>query len=87
MATIFSKSNVPRPVTCGAQNQPTSKMKRYKSGGTNGIPSRDGRESISVAARVRTRYDVVEALKSVAVQPEIEETERGPAVRNKKVIN
>jgi hypothetical protein len=57
-------------------NQSTSKMKRYKSGGTNGIPSRYGRKSISVAAQARPRCDVVEARASVtqAVQPRIEET-------------
>jgi hypothetical protein len=50
----FPKSGVPRPVTYGAQNQPTSKMKIYRPGGMNGIPSSNGRESISAAALIRT---------------------------------
>ena len=61
-------------------------MKRHKSGGTNGIPSNDRRESIKVAARVRARCDVIEASFPVAVQPVIEETKRGLAVRNTVVI-
>jgi hypothetical protein len=54
--------------------------KKYKSGGTDGIPSIGARESISVAARVRTRCDVLDALKDIAVQPEIEETKWGDCV-------
>ena len=61
-------------------------MKRYKSGGTNGIPSRDGRESNAVAARVRTNNDVVKAHQSVLIQPRIEKTKRALALRNAKVI-
>ncbi len=61
-------------------------MKKYQSGGTNGIPSNAGKESFSVASRVKARCDVVEARSPVAVQPVIEETKRGPAVRNTVVI-
>ncbi len=68
------------------KNQPTSKTRRYQSGGTNGIPLSDGRESFSFAARVRARCDVSEAREQVVVQPGIEETKRGLAVRNKIVI-
>jgi hypothetical protein len=65
-------------------------MKRYKSGGTNGIPSIDSSESRSVATRVRkTTPDVGEALASALrlVKPGIEKTECGLAFRNKEVIN
>jgi len=75
-------------VTYGAQNQPTSKI-RYKPGGTYGIPSFDGRESRSAAARVGTPYDVVEGFEGrefAPVQPEIEPTKLGLAIRNKEVI-
>src|SRR6266702_594622 len=82
----FLKSGVPRPVTYDAQTQPTSNMKRFQSSGTNGIPPGDGRESLSLAALVRARCDVSEAREQVAVQPGIEETKRGLAVRNKIVI-
>jgi hypothetical protein len=61
-------------------------MKRCKSSGTNRIPSRDGRESLSVAARVKTRCDVAKAVSSVAVQQGIEETKRALAFRNTVVI-
>jgi len=61
-------------------------MKRYQSGGTNGIPPYDGRESFSLAALVRARCDVIEAREPVVVQPGIEETKRGLAVRNTIVI-
>ena len=61
------------------------KMKRYKPGGKNGITSTDGRESISVATRIRTRCDVVEAVSSL-VQPGIEENKWGPAIQNSVVI-
>ena len=82
--SIAEKFSVPRPVTYGAQNQPTSKMKGYKR--ANGIPSGDGRESRGVAARVRTRYDVLEAPNSDSVQPGIDETQRRSVVRNKEII-
>ena len=61
-------------------------MKRYKSGGTNGIPSIDGRESNAAAARVRTNNDVVKAHQSVLIQPRIEKPKRALALRNAKVI-
>ncbi len=61
-------------------------MKRYKYGRTNGIPSSDGKESISFAARVRARCDIVEARSPFGVQPGIEETKRVLAFRNKMII-
>ena len=61
-------------------------MKRDKSGRTNGIPSRDSSEPSSATARVGTRSNVVQAIRS-AVQPGIEETKRGTVVRNTEVIN
>jgi hypothetical protein len=90
----FTKSGVPTPVTFRAQNEPTSKMKRYMSGGTYGIPSFDGRESNSAAARVRTLHDVVEdpevlgyiCVGYMVVQPGIEPTKRGITIRNTEVI-
>ena len=63
------------------------KTKRCKSGGTNGIPPLGGRESISVAARVRTPFDVLYASASFTVQPGIEETKRGLVFRKEEVIN
>ncbi len=58
----------------------------WRDDGTNGIPSSDGRESFSLAPRIRARFDVVEARSPVAVQPGIEETKRRLAVRNTVVI-
>lgn len=55
-------------------------------GWTNGIPSGDGRESFSSAARVRARGDIVEARTPTAVQPGIEETKGGLAFRDTVVI-
>jgi len=55
-------------------------MKRHKFRGTNGVPSLDGGESFSIATRIRARCDVVEALGASAVQPEVEEAERGLAL-------
>ncbi len=40
-----------RPETYQAENQPTSKMWRHVSRGTNRTPSSDGQESVSAAAR------------------------------------
>jgi hypothetical protein len=53
-----------------------------KSRMTNSIPSSGGRESSGPAARIRARYDVIEAVEAVAIQPGVEETERGLAIRN-----
>jgi len=82
----FKKFGVPRPETYQAENQPTSKMKRRKSRGTNRIPSSDGREPICAAARVRARCNVLEAHESVAVQPGIEEAKWALPIRNHEVI-
>ena len=74
-------------MTYGAQNQPTSKVKRYKSGGTHGIPPKDGFESNSEAApNVPTRPDVFEAPHSPTVQPGIEKTKWVVPIRNTVVI-
>ncbi len=56
-------------------------MKRHnlKSCETNWIPSIDGRESVSVTTQIRARCDVVETHEATAVQPGIEEAERGLA--------
>ena len=54
---------------------------------THRIPSVGGLESLSVAARVISSYNVIEAPKSVRVQPRIEETTRGVEVGNTVVIN
>src|SRR6266702_3258014 len=48
----------------------------------NRIPSSDRGESISPAARIRTRHDVVEARKAVAIQPGVEEAKWGLALGN-----
>jgi hypothetical protein len=71
----FRKSSVPKPVTY-VWNPRSIKVERCF-GGTNGIPSVNGRESNGVAARVRARCDVVEALAGLPIQPDIEEAERG----------
>ena len=68
------------------EHEINGRTKRYKSGGTNWIPSTGSRESISVAARVRTMCDVVYAPPKSAVQPRIEETKRGLVFRNTEVI-
>jgi len=71
------------------KNQPTLKtrrLRRYQSGGTNRIPLSNGRESFSFEARVRARCDVSEAREQVVIQPGIEETKWGLAIRNKIVI-
>ncbi|SRR6266702_166768 len=77
-ACRFKKSGVPRPVTYRAENQPTSQTKRHKSRGTNRIPFGDRRESLSAAARVGPRCDIVEACEALGIQPGIEEAERVP---------
>ena len=61
-------------------------MKRYKAGGTNGITSISGKESKSVVALVRTPYDAVDVIKSISVQPGVEETKPGLAFRNEEVM-
>ena len=79
-------SGVPKSMTYVAQNWSRSKMKRYNAGGTNGITSISGKEDKSFAARVRTPYDAVEVIKSISVQPGVEETKPGLAFRNEEVI-
>lgn len=74
-------------MTYGTQDQPKSKMRRCKSGGTNEIPSIDVSESRSVAAWVRTKSDVGEARASALVKPGIEKTKCGLTFRNKEAIN
>ena len=54
---------------------------------TNGIPSFGSQESIGVAARVTTRYNVLDAPKSTGVHQRIEETKRAYVVENTEVIN
>ena len=61
--------------------------KRHKRRGTYGIPSLGGLESIGFAARVGTKYNIVESLESVEVQPRIEETTRLPVVGKAEVMN
>ena len=62
-------------------------MKRYKSGGTNGIPSFQGGEPNTAAASVITNFDVEEGRDYVlSVKPGIEETKRVQALRNTEVI-
>ena len=68
-------SGVPKSMTYIAQNQSRLKMKRYKTGRTNGITSIGWKESKSVVTR--TLYDVVEAMKSVSVQLGVEDSRRG----------
>jgi hypothetical protein len=87
------KSSDPRPVTYGAQRQPTPKV-RDKSGGTHGIPSNDGGESICIAARVRARRDVAQARAAATraiepiepIEPRVDKAERGPAFRKQVII-
>ncbi len=54
--------------------------------GTHRIPSSDGGESISVAARVRSGRNVVEACEAALVQQGVEEAERRLALRESVVI-
>ena len=64
--------------------------KRYECGGTNRIPSRSSHESAAAAARVTTKFDVVDALVfSIAhiVQKLIEETKWILFVGKKEVIH
>ena len=65
----------------------TSGAGRHKWDRTNRIPSRCGHESISVAARVTTKYNVLDARDSVRVQQIIEEAKCWPLVENTEVIN
>jgi hypothetical protein len=81
------KLGVPRPVTCGAQGHPTSKIN--KSGGTHRIPSNGSRESFGAATRIRATCDVIESYEVASVQsvqPGVEEAERGKASRKLPVI-
>ena len=54
--------------------------------GTNGVPSLDGAESISLARRVRARCNVNEAFAGVTIEPGVEEAERLLALGNHEVI-
>ena len=61
----------------------------YKTGGTHGVPSFSGGESLAITARVRPSFDIVEALHAVfiqPIQPWVEEAERGLALRKFVVI-
>ena len=62
------------------------KSEESKSCRTNRIPSSARRESSGLTARIRTRYDVIEAREAFAIQPGVEEAKRGPAIRNQEVI-
>lgn len=53
---------------------------------SDGIPAAGSRETISVAARVATRGNVVEAGASLAVQPGVEETQRSLALGQEVVV-
>ena len=50
---------------------------RHKHSGTYRIPSIGGLKSIGAAARVRTRFNVLDAFVSGGVQPRIEVTNAG----------
>ena len=49
---------------------------------THRILSNGGGESINVAVQVRSRCDIFEAHEEAPVQPGVEETERGLALRD-----
>ena len=74
MQLQVSKSG--RPQTRDLGRDLKSEMKRKTKRDTNGIPSGGGSEPFSVAARVRARRDVGDAIFSAAIQPGIEEAER-----------
>ena len=61
-------------------------MKRRKSGGAYRIPPGDRGESVSPTARVLAKCDVGEARAADAVEPGVEETERGHAFRKAVVV-
>ena len=79
-----SKLGVPRPVTYVGLGQPSSKVKRHKASETHGIPSLNGGESLSFAARVRTDRDVGEATEGGdrTIQQRIKEAEWALAFRD-----
>ncbi len=55
----------------------TAKVNRHKAGGSYGVPPLDGRESVGIAARVRTRRDVVEARKATTIKQGFEKLSVG----------
>ena len=79
-------SRVPRPVTYGAQRQPTPKFKGERSGGTNRIPSRDGGEPSCTAARVRARRDVVQCPAADTIEPRVQPAESAVAMPKPEII-
>ena len=68
--------------------QKKRKKKNRSAGGTHRIPLRASHESISAAARVTTKFNVLEAEapESAGVQPRIEETKRVPRAGNDEII-
>ena len=59
--------------------------KSHKHDGTHRVPSRIGHESNGAAARVGTKYNVLD-LEFTGIQQRIEETKRGLAVGNTVVV-
>lgn len=86
MSCSTSKSSDPRPVACSTHSQLSSKVKRHKVGGTHSVPSLNGAESISAAARVRATYDVKDAIDTITIQKGVKEAERCSSSRDLEVI-
>ncbi|KAH8988406.1 hypothetical protein EDB92DRAFT_1817595 [Lactarius akahatsu] len=82
----YSSSGVPRPVTYSAQNQPTSKMKEAQVPPGELDPTQPGGKSVSVAARIRAKCDIIEVYAALAVQPGIEEAKRPPPLASRHSI-
>ena len=53
---------------------------------TNRVPSNDRLESLSVAARIRPKCDIVDAFEAIAIEPWIQEPERCSTCRKAVVV-
>ena len=53
---------------------------------TNRVPSNDRLESLSVAARIRPKCDIVDTFEAIAIEPWIQEPERCSTCRKAVVV-
>ncbi|SRR6266702_2521354 len=83
----FKKVQRPRTRDLCIPKSTNVKSEESKSCRTNRIPSDDGGESISLAARIRARHDLIEARKAAAIQPGVEEVKRGLPFESKKSLS